>query len=206
MIITIGREFGSGGRELGKRLADILGLPCYDKEIITEVAKMQDISPEQVEHITTSDIRRVYPTTIGGTMGAPVYYNHHAIGVLGAQQEVIKKLAAQGDCVIVGRQADVILKDHKPLNIFVYANKESKLKRCLERAKSGESEKEILRQMKRIDRSRAANRRIISDDPWGKKETYHICVNTSDMDIKVLAPVLAEYVRAWFSNQSDINM
>ncbi len=87
-IITIGREFGSGGRELGKRLADLLGIPCYDKEIISEVAKIHDISPEQVEHITTSDIRRVYPTTIGGRFGTPIYYNHSAIRVLGAQQRL----------------------------------------------------------------------------------------------------------------------
>ncbi len=200
-IITIGREFGSGGRELGKRLADLLGVPCYDKEIIAEVAKMQDISPEQVEHITTSEIHRVYPTTIGGTLGAPLYCHHNAIHVLGAQQNVIRKLADQGDCVIVGRQADVILKDYKPLNIFVYADRQSKLKRCMERAASGESEREILKRMKKIDRARASNRRIISDQAWGRKEAYHICVNTSNIEIKDLASVLAEYVRAWFADK-----
>ncbi len=101
----------------------------------------------------------------------------------------------------MGRQADIILREYKPLNIFVYADKKSKLKRCMERAGKGEKEKEILHKMKKIDRSRASNRKLISDDKWGRKENYHICVNTSSMDIKVLAPILAEYVKAWFEEQ-----
>ncbi len=196
MIITIGREFGSGGRELGKRLADELGVPCYDKEIINEVARLQGISPEHVERIAQADIRRVYPVTIGRTFSAPIYYNDNAIRVLSTQQDVIKKLAAQGDCVIVGRSADVVLEDMKCFNIFVYASKESKLKRCLERSTEGETEKEILKQMARIDKDRAANRRLISDNDWGKKESYHLCINTSDVEIKTIVPALAAYIKS----------
>ncbi len=200
-IITIGREFGSGGRELGKRLADALGVPCYDKEIINEVAKLQDISPEHVEHITTADIRQVYPITIGRTLLTPIYYNNNAIQVLASQQDVIKKLAAQGDCVIVGRSADIVLADMNPLNIFVYADKASKLQRCLDRAQEGESEKEILKQMQKIDKDRASNRRMMMEGEWGKKETYHLCVNTSGMEIKALVPGLAEYAKNWFASK-----
>ncbi len=202
-IITIGREFGSGGRELGKRLADALGVPCYDKEIISEVAKHQNISTEQVEHITNSDIHSIYSLTIGGTFGTPLYYNANAIDVLVAQQNVIKRLAQEGDCVIVGRQADVILKKMNPLNIFVYADKQTKLKRCMNRASEGETEKKVLKQMKRIDRIRASNRRMMSDSQWGRRETYHLCINTSGKDIKELVPALAQYANAWFSEHES---
>ncbi len=197
-IITIGREFGSGGRELGKRLADALGVPCYDKEIITEVAKQQGVSPEYVERITQTDIMSVYAGTIGRSMYSSMYFNQTAIKVLSAQQEVIKKLAEESDCVIVGRQADLLLQEMKPLNIFVYADKASKLRRCMARATEGEAEKAILKKMKRIDKDRASNRRMIGGGEWGERENYHLCVNTSGKEIKSLIPALVAYANAWF--------
>lgn len=194
-IITIGREFGSGGRELGKRLADALGIPCYDKEIINEVAKTQGIVPERVERISESDIHLLYPATIGHSFISPFYYEGSDVQILVSQQEVIKKLSHNGDCVIIGRGADVILKDMHPFNIFVYADTQSKLARCLEHADAGETEKEILRQMKRIDRNRASSRKFLTDSRWGDKEAYDLCINTSNMSIKDIVPSLADLIR-----------
>ncbi len=199
MIITVGREFGSGGREVGKRLADALSIPCYDREIIIEVAKLNGISPDKVERISETDIRRVYAGTIGRTICAPVYYDRTAFDVMKSQKETIRKLAAEGDCVIVGHNADILLLDMNPLNIFVYADKESKLNRCMRRAKNGESEKILKRYMKKVDRERAANRSMISNSVWGKRENYHLCINTSGTEIKSLIPGLAEYVKSWFN-------
>ncbi len=199
-IITVGREFGSGGRELGKRLADALGVPCYDKEIIAEVAKKQGVTPEYVERITQTDIMSVYAGTIGRSMYSSIYFNQTAIGVLSAQRDVIKKLAEENDCVIVGRQADILLEDMKPLNIFVYADKESKLRRCMARANEGETEKAIVKQMKKIDKDRASNRRMIGGGEWGNRENYHLCVNTSGKEIKSLIPALVAYANAWFAD------
>ncbi len=200
-IITIGREFGSGGRELGKRLADALGLPCYDKEVLHEVAKLHGTTPEYVERITESDIRLVYSSTIARTLSSPVYYNTGAIDLLASQQEVIRRLASEGDCVFVGRSSDVILSDLDPLKIFVYASREAKLERCLAHIRDGETEKSILKQMQKIDRDRAANRRIIADGEWGKKESYHLMVNTTGREVKSLIPPLAEYVKIWFDQR-----
>lgn len=197
-IITVGREFGSGGRELGKRLADALGVPCYDKEIIHEVAALQGITPDKVEHITQSDIRSIYPATIGRTLSTPIYYDNNAGAVLGEMQNVIRRLAAEGDCVIVGCQADIILQDMAPFSIFVYADKESKLRRCLERAESGETEKTILEQMERIDKARSSARQMLSDSKWGAKESYHLMIDTSGMDIKVKVPYIVEKSKSWF--------
>lgn len=199
MIITVGRQFGSGGRELGKRLADALGIPCYDKEIINEVAKLQGVTPEHVNHIGDSDIRAVYASTIGHTLTVPLYYDNSPLMILAERDSVIKRLASLGDCVIVGRNADVVLKDMHPLNLFVYADTESKLRRCMERAQEGETEKSILKQMKKIDKHRAANRRMATDSEWGQPESYHLCINTSGHEIKTLVPALAQYARQWFS-------
>ncbi len=200
-IITIGREFGSGGRELGKRLADALGVPCYDKEVIAEVAKLRGVDPSQIDEIAEVEIHRVYPFTVSKTLLMPIYFNDGAVENLSAREEVVKRLASQGDCVIVGRFADVILRDMKPLNLFVYAEKQSKLKRCLGRVTEGETEKMLRKKMKKIDKARARNYKLFSGEKWGDKKNYHLCINTTDMEIKSLVPALAAYARAWFEKE-----
>ncbi len=200
-IITIGREFGSGGRELGKRLADELGIPCYDKEVIAEVAKLRGVDPEHIDEITEAEIHSVYPFTVSRTLLTPIYFHDAAVDNLTAREEVVKKLASQGDCVIVGRFADIILRDKKPLNLFVYAEKESKLKRCLSRASEGETEKSVKKKMKKIDRARARNYKLFSGKKWGDKKNYHLCINTTGMEIKSLVSALAAYAKAWFEKE-----
>ncbi len=197
-IITISREFGSGGRELGKRLAEALGIPCYDKQIITEVAKLQGVSEERVQRISQAEIRQVYPRTIGRSFMMPAYHHNQAVQFLVSQHEVIRKLALEGDCVVVGQNADEILKDANPMNIFVHATERAKLRRCMEHLQPGETEKSILAQMKKIDRTRAANRLMITGKDWGLPEYYHLCINTSDMKIEAMVPALAAYVNMWF--------
>ena len=128
-IITISREFGSGGRELGKRLAEQLGFNYFDREIITEIAKKTAYDEHYVSLILEKGISS-YPIHIGQTFLGVSGINHTPIEVLVAQQKIIKELAEKGDCVIIGRSADAILKQYNPLNIFVYADMEYKLKRC----------------------------------------------------------------------------
>lgn len=197
-IITVDREFGSGGRELGKRLADALNIPCYDQEIIDEVAKLHGLDPIHVEHISESDIRAVYPITIGRRFATIPTVEKDKIKILVTQQEVIKKLAGEGDCVVIGRCADVILQELYPFNLFVYANEQSKLERCMEREKNGQTSREILARMKKIDRERASFRELLADSKWGNKEVYHLCVDTSEKEIKTLIPGLVAYIRCWY--------
>lgn len=137
-IITISREFGSGGRELGKRLADMLGIPCYDHEIIDMVAKKCDLDKNYVSHISEKDIRIFYPSTIGHRFLTNQTALQQPVKVAAAQQELIRQLTLQGDCVIIGHCADILCKDKNPFNIFVYADRLSKLMRCEKRA--GENE------------------------------------------------------------------
>lgn len=199
-IITISREFGSGGRELGKRLADALEIPCYDHELIEEVARQHNMDVSHVAHISEKDIRGYYPLTIGRRFASMPKQDTRPVQVMVSLQEAIRRFAQEGDCVIVGRCADVILKDMNSFNIFVYADADSKLERCRERAPQGEnlSIPTLNRMIAQVDKDRAAYRDLFSDAKWGKKEAYHLCVNTSGKEIKQLIPALVTYVNAWF--------
>lgn len=202
-IITISREFGSGGRELGKRLADYLGIPCYDHEIIDMVAEKYGWNPDYVAHISEKDIRVFYPSTIAQRFMTPNHAVQQTVAVTTAQHEFMKVLAKQGDCIMIGRCADVVCRDLKPLNLFVYADKLSKLARCQERASAAEqfSEKEMRKKMKQIDNERAAYRALFTEEAWGRKESYHLCINTSGREIKSLVPALGEYAKIWFEQR-----
>lgn len=199
-VITISREFGSGGRELGKRLADTLGVPCYDHEIIDMVAEQHGFDKNYVAHISEKDIRMFYPSTIAHRFMVPQTAAQQPIKVAVAEHEIIRKLAAQSDCVIVGRCADVVCQDMRPFNIFVYADRISKLQRCESRAEEKEhySEKMMLRKMKQIDKERATYRSLFTEEEWGRKESYHLCINTSGKEIKSLIPAIAAYAKLWF--------
>ena len=201
-IITISREFGSGGRELGKRLADELGIPCYDHEIIDMVAKQYGYDKNYVAHISEKDMRVFYPSTISHRFISN-QTSQQSVKVTLAQHEMIKKLAGMGDCIIVGRCADVICRDMNPFNIFVYADRISKLARCQSRANENEhlTEKEMLKKMKQIDKERAAYRELFTEESWGKKESYHLCINTSGIEIKTLIPAIAGYMTNWFNQK-----
>ena len=119
------------------------------------------------------------------------------------EHEIIKQLAKQKDCVIVGRCADVILQEMNPMNIFVYADRASKLRRCQERSNDNEhfSEKDLVRMMKQIDKERAAYRSMFTEKDWGDKKFYHLCINTSGREIKRLIPAVAEYVKQWYDER-----
>lgn len=146
------------------------------------VAKQHGFDKSHVAHISEKDIRVFYHSTIGHRFITPNHAEQQPIKVTVAQHEIIKQLAGQGDCVIVGRCADVICQEMNPLNIFVYANQVSKLARCQSRADENEhfSEKEMIRKMKQIDKERAAYRELSTEDTWGRKESYHLCINTSE--------------------------
>lgn len=203
-IITISREFGSGGRELGKRLADYLGYDYYDSEIICMVAQNSGMDADYVEHTLNDHGWKNQPLTFRSTIGSSAYLQSSKVHLLLQQKKVVEGIAALGkDCVIVGRNADVILKEYHPFHIFVCAQTEAKVKRCLERAAEGENltEKELLRKMKQIDKVRSETREIMSDTPWGKRDAYHLTVNTTGWNIKELVPAVADFAQSWFGRE-----
>ena len=203
-IITISREFGSGGRELGKRLADLTGYDYYDSEIIAAVAKNSGMDANYVENTLSNHGWQNQTITFRGTLGSAAYIQSSKINLLLEQKKVIEQIAALGkDCIIVGRNADVILREYRPFNVFVCADIESKVKRCVERAPEGEnlSEKELLRQMRQIDKTRAQTRELIGGPAWGQRDAYHLTVNTTDWEIKELVPAVADFAARWFGRK-----
>lgn len=200
-IITISREFGSGGRELGKRLADQLGFDYYDSEIISAVAKNSGMNAGYVEAVLNDHSWQEYPITYRGTFGSPMYLQSGKVNLLLEQKRVMEGIAARGkDCVIVGRNADVILQQYQPFSLFVCADLQSKVKRCRERAPEGENltEKELIRKIRQIDKARAQTREILSGSPWGQREAYHLTVNTTGWQIKELVTAVAAFAECWF--------
>lgn len=200
-IITISREFGSGGRELGKRLADLLDYDYYDSEIISMVAKESGVDPSYVENTLNDHGWKNQTITFRGTLSSSAYVQSSRVHLLLQQKKVIEEIAALGkDCIIVGRNADVILRNYHPFNVFVCASTEAKVQRCRERAPEGENltRKELIRRMKQIDKVRSDTREILSGSSWGQRDAYHLTVNTTDWNIKELVPAVADFAKRWF--------
>ncbi len=204
-IITISREFGSGGRELGKRLADLLGFDYYDSEIISAVAQKSGMDEDYVANTLRDHGWRSQPISFRGTLSSTAYLQASKISLLLEQKKVLEEIAGLGkDCVIVGRNADLILREYRPFNVFACAETEAKLRRCRERAREGEnlSDKELLRRMKQIDKNRAQTRELLSGSDWGARACYHLTVNTTGWEIKELAPAVADFADRWFRRQA----
>lgn len=199
-IITISREFGSGGRELGKRLADLLGYAYYDKEIEETVAQRMNMDADYVEQSIGHGMLVNIPLHFGKTL-ASTYMLKQQVEILVEKQRVLKEIATKSDCVIVGRAADVILAEYNPCKIFVYADMAYKVERCQRYAEPKEKKSpcELEREIKRIDSSRSKYHDILSDRRWGQKENYHLCINTSGLEIKKMIPSIAAYAKEWFN-------
>ena len=195
-IITISREFGSGGRELGKRLADALGIPCYDGQIIEMVAQKENLDKNYVASRSENEIKMFYPSTIARGFSRYNYAMLQSVQIMASEQELILKLAEEGNCVIVGRAADIILAHKKPFRIFVCADEQSKLERCRARAEENEklSDKDILRKCREIDKRRAAHRKMFTEKVWGYAAGYDLCINTSGKEIKELIDPIVAYI------------
>jgi cytidylate kinase len=200
-IITISREFGSGGRELGKRLAELLGYDYYDREIITAIAKKHDMNEGFVENALENHWWQSVPLTYRNSFAAISPMQEIQTALLVEERNVIESIASAGkNCVIVGRNADVRLKDYQPFRIFVCAEMDAKIKRCIERGNEGEdlSEKTIKKNIKTIDKNRARNTEIITGNKWGDPACYDLVVNTTKWSIKELVPAVAEYADKFF--------
>lgn len=200
-VITISREFGSGGRELGFRLAEELKIAYYDKEIVTSIVKDTDFAEEFVREMTNGKNRMMYQISIGQSLNVNVDYQIQQMQrLIKAQTEVIREMARKSDCVIVGRCSDYILqelaeeKEIKLYRIFVYADMDFRLKRCMARSTEEENytEKEMLRQIKRVDRERAAYYEDYTFQRWGERHNYDYMINSSNMDMAETAPKLAK--------------
>ncbi len=196
MVITLGREFGSGGRELGRRLADHLQIAYYDKEILTEIAKRTQLTEEYIHNVVEHHPYPLLPITVGHSLYPDMTFQIQQ-SVYVEQSNIIKEMAAASDCIIVGRCADYILRDIKPFRIFVYADMDSRIMRCHNRAPEGEhlSDKEMKQMIQKVDKGRSKYYEFYTGEKWGDKSHYDLCINTSNVVIKDLVPHLAAFLK-----------
>ena len=203
-IITVSRQFGSGGRELGKRLADILDWDYYDKEIIETLADEHGLDANYVRQTLTHhgwhNVQLTYKNSFSHLMFDPGLSTQ----LLVRQREIIREIAEAGnDCVIVGRDADVILQDYRPFRVFVCADLASRTQRCLaheEKRPEAErlSEREIVRNIRRIDKNRTRTREVLTGKRHGDGSAFDLTVNAAGWEMKRLAPALADFTLRWF--------
>lgn len=196
-IITVGRNFGSGGREVGRRLAERLGIAYYDHEIVTEMAKRTNLTEEYIKQVEESRKAPLLPITIGMTF-SPQFYPmmDQSLQVFTEQSKIIKEMAEKSDCVIVGRCADYLLRDMNPFRLFIYADMEHRIKRCRERGDASEdlSDRALRSKIHAVDRDRARYYELYTNQTWGDRENYDMCINTGGMDIKKLTAALAMFI------------
>ena len=197
-IITIGREFGSGGRELGLKLSQRLGIAYYDQEIISEISRRTELSEQYVRKMAEKKPMFSFPLHIGRSFhymqNSPWDLN---LSIFREQSAIIREMAEKSDCVIVGRCADDILREMNPLRIFVYGDMETKLERCRKRTGSDEkmTDREILSNIRKIDKNRSEYYGLYTGKVWGDKQSYDLCINTSKISVERASELLAEFVR-----------
>ncbi|MCM1022725.1 MAG: cytidylate kinase-like family protein [Prevotella sp.] len=196
-IITIGRQFGSGGREVGEKLAEKLGYAFYDNKLIALAAEKSGMSHAA---LTDADEKAANPwlyaamSQTGQTSFGMNISTNDALYTVQAQ--IIREIAKSENAVIVGRCSDYVLKDENVelLNVFIYAPTEARIKRVLEREKVS-TEQQALQLMKRNDKQRKLYYDFYTDRKWAAHENYHLTLNSDRFGIEGTADIIAAAVR-----------
>ena len=190
-IITISREFGSGGRFIGEEVAKKLGIAYYDKNIINEIAEKSGLSPEYIqENAELSPKKGLFAYAFAGRdiIGKSVEDM-----VYEAQRKVILELADKESCVIIGRNADYILKDRDDvLNVFIHGDTPEKIQR-ITRLYNVEEQKAV-KMMADTDKRRMANYNFYTDQKWGKASNYTLCLNSSKLGYDRCEKIIMECI------------
>lgn len=196
-ILALGRQFGSGGRTIAKTVADELGIPYYDKEIVEKVALETGFSEDYIEQL--GEYAR------GKTILSFAFSNPGVPGIMGGmsasdflwviQRKVILELAEKGPCVIVGRCADRILKDRDDvLRVFIHASDEFRAQRIVRLY--GESEHKPEKRIADKDAKRRAHYKHYTGEEWGDAANYHLCLDSSDIGIENCADIILKVMKS----------
>ena len=190
-IITISREFGSGGRFIGEEVAKKLGIKYYDKEIIGQIAKESGLAPEYIkENAELSPKKGIFAYAF---TGRDITGKSVEDMVYEAQRKVILDLAEKEPCVIIGRNADYILKDRDDvLNVYIHGNMPEKTQRIMGLYNVGE--KEAVKMMADTDKRRMTNYNFYTDQKWGKAANYTLCLNSSQLGYDKCESIIIECV------------
>lgn len=183
-VVTISREFGSGGRTIGKKAAVELGIPCYDSELIREIAKETGFNEEYVK-----DIGEYSNSGFLSALTSRAFGPNNEDYIWQVQYKIITDLAQKSPCVIVGRCADYILRDTADcLKVFVHADTEFRAKRIVE--VYGESDVSVEQRLKEKDKRRAAYHRFYTDMKWGHAQNYDITLNSGTLGIDKCSEII----------------
>ena len=191
-IITISREFGSGGRFIGEEVAKKLGIAYYDKNIIGQIAEKSGLSPEYIqENAELSPKKGLFAYAFSGR---DITGKSVEDMVYGAQRNIILELAEKEPCVIIGRNADYILKDRDDvLNVFIHGDMPEKIKRIT--GLYNVKEKEAVKMMADTDKRRRTNYNFYTDQNWGKASNYTLCLNSSQLGYDRCEMIIMECVK-----------
>ena len=191
-IITISREFGSGGRFIGEEAAKKLGIAYYDKNIIGQIAEKSGLSPEYIQENAELSPKKglfAYAFSSRDITGKSVEDM-----VYEAQRNIILELAEKEPCVIIGRNADYILKDRDDvLNVFIHGDMPEKIKRIT--GLYNVKEKEAVKMMADTDKRRRTNYNFYTDQNWGKASNYTLCLNSSQLGYDRCEMIIMECVK-----------
>ncbi|MCI8411489.1 MAG: cytidylate kinase-like family protein [Clostridia bacterium] len=188
IVITISREYGSGGRYVGRLIADKLGVKLYDKEFVTKVAEQTGLSEEYIEN--NEQKREILSNLNNG-----YYFGlNNSDELFLKESELIKEIAEKESCVIIGRCADFILQDRENvLKVFVYSNMKDKIKRATQIY--GFDKEKAEKEIKRIDKLRANHYKYYTEKEWNNYSNYDICINSDLLGVEKAADLICNIVR-----------
>ena len=189
-IITIGREFGSGGRTIGRMTAERLGIHCYDQELIEKLAEESGLSPEYIKSEGEDAAHSSWTAVAFSSVRAMGVPSNQDL-LWSVQRKIILELAEKESCVIVGRCADAILDetDASVLKVFIHASFEQRAKRIVE--KYGETEIPTEKRLRDKDKRRALYYQFYTDRDWGSVENYHVILDSGALGIEKCVDIIA---------------
>ena len=197
IAITIGRQFGSSGHEIGVRLGELLGYKVYDKELITMAAEKKGLHPDFLRRVDEKATNSLLYTL---AMGSNIYSSGAAVSydipindrLFITQCDIIKNLAEENSCVLVGRSADYVLRDNpRRISVFIYADLKTRIARIAERHSLSESAARDL--IAKTDKRRANYYNFYTGQKWGKYDNYHMSIDSSLLGIDGTAKLIAQF-------------
>jgi len=198
-VITIGRQLGSGGREIGQKLSARLGIAYYDKELIRIASKESGLKEEFFERVDEQKHFSLFPGLLGlrssvtDDFFSSYYLSNETLFKI--QGDAMRRLAEEGSCIFVGRCADYVLKEHRDiLNLFISASTDDRIRRIAASHRITEGKAREL--IEKTDKGRSAFYHYFSGKTWGAAESYHLCINSSllgiDATVELICRVAAE--------------
>ncbi len=206
LAITIGRQFGSGGREIGTRVGELLGIKVYDKELLTLAAEKKGINPDYLRRVDEKAANSLlYTLAMGGSL-----YGARHLGVdvpindqlFIAQTEIIKEAAEESSAIFIGRCADYILRNHPHrLSFFIYSDFEARVHRIAKRHNISEKEAEAL--INKTDKKRISYYNFYTGKKWGKFENYHMSLDSSLLGVEGTAQMIAQLIKIYAAETDE---